>query len=269
MGDLADVGEEALADALSGARAVVHAAGRAHVPSSSDADRARLARDNVQATRRLAAMARRAGVARFVHLSSIKVNGDASVPQRPLRPGDAPSPRDAYARSKLEAEEALTRALRGSSVAMTILRLPMVYGPGARGNFAALVDAVAARRWMPLAAIDNQRRLLSLTNLVDAVRAALDAPTPITGVHFVGDATVVSTPQLVHAVAVALGERPRLGHVPVPLLRLAGAVTRRSAAVDRLTQSLDFDIGSFTSASGWSPGAFALDPAAVGRVPRP
>jgi UDP-glucose 4-epimerase len=141
-----------------------------------------------------------------------------------------------------------------------------VYGPGARANFRALVDAVAARRWLPLASIDNRRRLLSLSNLVAAVRVALDTPGGAAGVHFAGDADAVSTPQLVRAIAGALGVEPRLARMPVGLLRVAGALTGRSAAVARLTQSLDVDLGSFTAATGWQPQPFRLTPADVGQM---
>jgi UDP-glucose 4-epimerase len=142
----------------------------------------------------------------------------------------------------------------------------MVYGPGARANFRALVDAVAARRWLPLASIDNRRRLLSLSNLVATVRVALDIPGGAAGVHFAGDADAVSTPQLVRAIAGALGVEPRLARMPVGLLRVAGALTGRSAAVARLTQSLDVDLGSFTAATGWQPQPFRLTPADVGQM---
>ena len=237
----------ALEDALAGAGAVVHAAGRAHLDSTSAAAKAGMTRDNVELTEALAQAAARAGITRFVHLGSVKAGASASA---------VPAHDDFYGRTKREAEDVLTRHVPTA----TLLRLPLVYGRGARGNFRAVIDEVAARRWLPLGAIDNRRRLLSMRNLIGAVRAALDAPHPVVGVHFIGDANAVSTPGLVRAVAAALGVEPRLARVPVGVLRVAGALTGHSAKVERLTQSLDVDIASFTAATGWRPAAFAVTP---------
>jgi nucleoside-diphosphate-sugar epimerase len=267
VGDLHALRADAIAEAFAGASAVVHAAGRAHLDPRASGAHLRLAQDNVELAQAIAGAARGAGVSRFIHLSSVKVNGDASPPGRPFRPDDPPAPTDLYGRTKQFAEEMLTQQLGRGPAKVTILRQPMVYGASARGNFRALVDAVEARRWLPLASIDNRRRLLSLSNLVDAVRAALDAPEGVPGVHFVGDADTVSTPQLVRAIGAALGVEPRLARVPVGLLRVAGALSGRSGTVARLTQSLDVDIGSFTAASGWQPRPFRLTRADVG-LPR-
>ena len=257
-GDLAAMKDDALARALEGVTAVLHVAGRAH-----GTDAAALRRDNVDVTDRLARAARRAGVARFVHVSSVKVNGDRTAPGRPFRPDDPPAPTDAYARSKRDAERAVLAAGEDGAMAAAILRLPLVYGPGAPGNFAALVAAVRAGRWLPLGEIDNRRHLLGVTNAAAAFAAALDRPQPLTGVHFVADADSVSTPELVRAIAAALGVRPRLGAVPVPLLRGAGAMLGRAAAIDRLTRSLEVDCSSFVAATGWRPQSFHIDAATV------
>jgi UDP-glucose 4-epimerase len=243
-------------EAVAEATAIVHAAGRAQLDDTSADARTRMTRDNVELTEALARAAEHAGVARFVHLSSVKAGAPTVA---------APADDDFYGRTKREAEDMLVRHVPGA----TVLRLPLVYGPGAGGNFRALVDAVAARRWLPLGAVDNRRRLLSIRNLVGAVRAALDAPQPVAGVHFVGDANAVATPELVRAIAAALGVEPHVALVPVPLLRLAGALTGRSATIDRLTQSLDVDIAPFTAATGWRPAPFAITRADVARQGTP
>ena len=257
----ADIGD--LARALAGVDAVVHLAGRAHVMNehASGADAAYRSA-NVDATERLAGAAVAAGVRRFVLASSAKVNGEATQPGRPFRPDDAPAPQDAYARSKHAAEEVLLR-IAGASTSAIVLRLPLVYGPGARGNFRRLVDAVAARRLLPLGAIDNRRSLLGLANLLDALDAAVDAPPQASGRHFVADAGSVSTPELVRAIASALGVAPRLVAVPPPLLRVAGALSGRGAAIARLTQSLELDTSSFARATGWRPRPFVIDAATL------
>ena len=257
--DLARASVDDLAHRLEAVSTVIHLAGRAHVmrETASDAEAAyRVA--NVDATERLARAAIAAGVRRFVFASSVKVNGERTKPGRPFRPDDPSSPQDAYARSKLAAEVALHDIARGTPMESVVLRLPLVHGPGARGNFRRLVDAVRARRMLPLGAIDNRRSLLGLANLVDALDAAVDAPA-LHGVHFVADAESVSTPGLVRAIARALDVEPRIVRVPVPLLQLAGFVTGRSDAVARLVNSLEADASSLVAATRWRPRAFALD----------
>lgn len=256
----ADVAD--LARALTGVAAVVHLAGRAHVIDEFAADPdAAYRRANVDATAKLAEAAVAAGVGRFVFASTIKVNGESTFTGRPFRADDAPRPTDAYARSKHAAEDALGRIAEGTPMLALILRLPLVYGPHAVGNFRRLVDAVAARRWLPFGAIDNRRSLLGLPNLLDAIDAALAAPRAVGGIHLLADADSVSTPDLVRAIAHALGVESRLRAVPVPLLRIGGALTGRAALVERLTGSLEIDSTSFARATAWRPRPFAIDAA--------
>jgi nucleoside-diphosphate-sugar epimerase len=252
--DLAAATDADLDGLLSGARAIVHLAGRAHVLDDADPEpAAAFASANVAATARLARAAARAGVQRFVLASTVKVNGEASVPGRPFRPDDAPDPRDDYARSKRDAERELAAVCTGVPTAAIVLRLPLVYGPGVKGNFAALLDEVARARPLPLGAIRNRRSLLYVGNLVDAIDAALDAPSPPAGVHFITDAESVSVPALVAAIGKALGIPVRLKAVPVRLLMFAGQVSGRRALIERLVGTLEADPASFIDATGWRP----------------
>ena len=262
--DLSHADVDALARGLEGVDALVHLAGRAHAMEETASDSAaayRLA--NAETTERLAQAAVRAGVQQFIFASTVKVNGEVTPRGRPFRPSDAPVPQDAYARSKLAAERALARIAAGTPMATTVLRLPLVYGPGARGNFRRLVDAVAARRWLPFGAIDNRRSLCGLASLLDAIDAVLDAPRAAAGTHFVADADSVSTPALVRAIAAALGVAPRLLPVPVAALRMAGAVLGRRPVIERLTQSLEVDTESLAAATRWRARPFAIDAATV------
>lgn len=255
LGPLEQASPEALARVLDGAEAVVHLAARAHVmgdrgPGAEAAYRAA----TVDATARLALAAVASKLPRFVLASSVKVNGEATIPGRPFRPDDPPAPADAYGRSKRDAEIALADACRGSSTAAIVLRLPLVIGPGARGNVARLVDAIEAGRTLPVGAIDNRRSVLGLANLGDAIVAALDAQPAPAGVHFVADADAVSTPALVRAIAGALGRPVPLAFVPVALLKLGARLAGRGAEFGRLAGSLEVDASSFTAATGWKPG---------------
>jgi UDP-glucose 4-epimerase len=261
VGDLAHAPDELLDDLVSGAFAVVHLAGRAHVMRETVAapDEAyHLA--NAEMTARLARASVRAGVRRFVLASSVKAAGEASRPGRPLAPRDAPHPEDAYGRSKLAAEQGLFEIASGSTMAAAALRLPLVYGRHARGNFARLVAAVRTRRALPFASIDNRRSLLYLGNLLDAIEAMLDVPQMPPGVHYVADAESVATPDLVRAIASAWRVQPRLAAMPVSLLRAAGLLLGRGAAVARLVGSLEVDTTSLRDGTGWTP-RWSLDAA--------
>jgi nucleoside-diphosphate-sugar epimerase len=252
--DLATLPDAELDALVAGASAIVHLAGRAHVLNETADDPAvAYASANVLATARLARAAVRAGVQRFVFASTVKINGEASAPGRPLCPDDAPDPRDDYARSKRDAERELAAISAGTAMALIVLRLPLVYGPGVKGNFAALLDRVARAGRLPLGAVRNRRSLLYVGNLVEAIDAALDALIPPSGVHFVADAQCVAVPDLVTACGDALGVPARLVAVPVWLLELGGSVLGRRALVGRLVGTLEVDASSFTAATGWRP----------------
>ena len=240
-----------LASALRGVDTVFHLAARAHVMRENAADpRAAFHAANVTATERVARAAIEAGARRFVHASTAKVSGETTEPGRPFRIDDTPQPRDDYARSKWRAEQSLQRIAGGSPMSVSVLRLPLVYGPGVRGNFRTLWEAVAQRQWLPFAAIENRRSMIGLPNVVDAFAAAADAPP---GTYFVADEENISTPQLVRSIAEAQRVEISLARVPVALLRVVGVVTGRSAAIHRLTSSLEVDAGPFREASGWMP----------------
>jgi UDP-N-acetyl-alpha-D-quinovosamine dehydrogenase len=263
--DLARATVDDVATRLTDVRVVIHLGGRAHVMRETAGDSEAAYRSvNELATLRVAEAAVAAGVRRFVLASSVKVNGEHTERGHPFRPEDPVAPEDAYARSKWAAEGALRNAAKGSSMSAVVLRLPLVYGPGARGNFRRLVDAVRKRRWLPFGAIDNRRSLLGIENLLDALDAAIDAPDNVEGVHFVADEASISTPDLVRAIARALGTEARLVPVPVPLLRIAGRLAARTDAIERLTRSLEVDTSSFAAATGWRARRFAIDSAMVG-----
>jgi nucleoside-diphosphate-sugar epimerase len=256
-GDLATIPDGALANALRGAGAVVHLAGRAHVMCETATEpRAAFRAANVAATERVARAAALAGATHFVFASSVKVNGEAASPERPFRESDPPDPRDDYAASKREAECVLADIARETGLAVTILRLPLLYGPGARGNFARLADAIARGMPLPLGSIHNRRSLLGLGNFVAALNAVLGHPAPAPGTavtYLVADASPVSTPELVRAIAAALGVAPRLVSIPPSLLRLASACVGKAAAFERLAGSLVVDTTAFRTRFGWQP----------------
>lgn len=238
--------------ALQGIDRVVHLAARVHMirETSHDAS-AEYRRVNVDGTRRLAAMAAARGVRRFILVSSAKVNGERT--QRPYTEADPPRPEDAYAASKWEAEQALVHIGRETGMECVILRPPLVYGSGVRANFLKLMRAVAAGVPLPFASIDNRRSLVYVGNLVGAIGGCLEHPGASGRTFLVSDGDDLSTPELVRRLAKALRVPARLLPMPVALLSLAGALTGKRAAVERLIGSLQIDSSAIREALGWTP----------------
>lgn len=240
------------AAALAGCDAVVHLAARVHVMRDTAADPlARYRATNTEATLNLARQAAQAGVRRFVFISTIKVNGEGR--DAAYRETDAPAPEDAYAVSKWEAEQGLRRIAQETGLEVVVLRPPLVYGPGVKANFRRLIDTVARGVPLPLGAIDNRRSLLYLGNFVDAIRLCVEHPAAAGQTFLLDDGEPVSTPELVRAVARAMGRPARLLAVPVGMLEFAGALLGRRAAVARLTGSLWVDSSLIRTRLGWVP----------------
>lgn len=251
VGDLA--GETDWSRAVRDVDVVVHAAGRVHVMRDANADPlAEFRRVNVVGTLRLARQAAEAGVRRFVFLSSIKVNGEATSAGRPYSADDEPAPVDAYGTSKHEAEVALRQLARASGMEVVIIRPVLVYGPGVKGNFLSLLRLVRAGVPLPLGAIRNRRSVVALDNLVDLIVVALRHPRAANQTFLVADVSL-STPELLRRVGAALGRPARLAPVPAALIRLvARALGRRELAV-RLCGSLEADTSKTRLLLDWHP----------------
>lgn len=236
---------------LRGAAAIVHLATRAHrPPRAEDAGEA-------EAAAALARAAAACGVGRLVLMSSLRAMAATSVPGRPLRAADPPRPADPYGRAKLAIERAARRAARESGLDLAILRPPLIYGPGVKGNLRALIRLAAAGRPLPFAGIANRRSLLALGNLVDlTARLCRD---PATGSKAAAGRTwlardiELSTPDLVRALAGGLGVRVRLFALPPPLLAAARRLPGLGPIAARLTLSLEADDRETRAAFGWTP----------------
>jgi len=240
------------ADALRGIDVVVHLAARVHVMDEDAVDPlAQFRRVNVAGTERLARQAATAGVRRLVFLSSVKVNGEGRP--MPYTEDDPPAPEDPYGVSKREAEAMLRQVAADTCLESVIIRPPLVYGPGVKANFRRLLETVRRGIPLPLACIRNRRSLIGLGNLVDAVTACATHPRAAGNSYLVSDGEDVSTPELVRMVAAAFGRPARLFPVPLLLMRLAGTMTGKGAAVDRLVGSLTVDISKIHRELGWQP----------------
>jgi len=240
-------------EALRGVECAVHLAAPAGVEGLAAADPLALYRRvNVAGSRRLAEQAATAGTRRLVFMSTIKVNGEASR-ERPFTENDPPRPEDAYGISKWEAEQALRDVAQKTGLELVVLRPPLVYGPGVKGNFLRLLQLVARGVPLPLASVHNRRSLVYLGNLVDAVVTAISAPQAAGQTYLVSDGEDLSTPDLIRAIARALGVRARLFPCPVALLRAAAALAGRGEEARRLTGSLQVDSSKMRRELAWSP----------------
>mgnify|MGYP000686321534 CR=1 FL=1 len=224
--------------ALRGCDAVVHTAARVHQMKEQAADADALYREtNVEATLNLARQAVVAGVRRFVFLSSIKAMGEAGrfSEATPCRPEDA------YGRSKREAEQALQTLAAETGLEVVILRLPLIYGAGVKGNFRSLMGIVNKGLPLPLGAVRNVRSLLYLGNLVDLVALCLAQPAAAGRVWLPSDGADVSTTQLIRAIAKAMGRNVSLFPVPPSLMLLAAGFIGKRPAAARLFGDLSVD----------------------------
>jgi nucleoside-diphosphate-sugar epimerase len=242
------------ARALEGVAVVVHCAARAHVMHERATDPLPFYRAvNVEGTRRLAEQAARHGVRRLVYLSSVKAAGERSTPVRPLNVSDAPVPEDAYGISKLEAELALLEIGAATGLETVIVRPPLVYGPGVKGNFLRLMGAIAHGWPLPLGALDNRRSMVSLANLSDFISICVESPIVAGRTFFVSDGEDLSTTSLARRMGTALGRPARLLPVPDAVLSMLGRLMGKASEVERLVGTLQVDLADSHELLGWSP----------------
>ena len=241
-------------DALKGVDCVVHCAARVHVMHDEDPDpRGAFRRVNVDGTRAVAVAAAAAGVRRLVFVSSLKVHGDQTLPGAPFHAKSVPAPQDAYGQSKWEAEQALWAVAATTGLEIVVVRPPLVYGPGAKANFLRLMQWVARGLPLPLGGIHNRRSLLALGNLTDLLQICIDHPAAAGQTLLASDDHDMSTPELIRGLAAAMGRPARLLPVPVSWLRLAGRLTGQTPQIERLTGSLQVDIGHTREVLSWTP----------------
>jgi nucleoside-diphosphate-sugar epimerase len=266
MGDL--TARTDWSEALAGVDTVVHTAARVHVMNDAVADPLTVFRSvNVQGTLQLARQAASVGVKRFVFLSSIKVNGEVTpVPhlgslakrgrekeRAKFSADDVPAPQDPYGVSKMEAEQGLCQIAAETNMAVVIIRPPLVYGPGVKANFAALMRAVRRGFPLPLGAVHNKRSLVALDNLVDFIVTCITHPQAANQTFLVSDGQDLSTTELVLGMARAAGVPARFLPVPMWALQAVATMLGKGDVVQRLCGNLQVDISKARSLLGWVP----------------
>lgn len=256
-----DLSVESLSDQhLQGVRTIVHCAARAHVTREGSSDPlAAYRRLNVDATLKLANQAARAGVHRFIFLSSIGVNGNSTHsalhPSSPLQFDEShtPSPHDMYAISKWEAERGLWQIQHETGMEVVIIRPPLVYGPGSKGNFSTLLELVKKGAPLPLKAVKNQRSFLALDNLVSFIAMCITHPEAANELFVIADGEPISTAQLLQRVANAGGKKARLMWFPVNLMFCIARLLGKQSVAESLFGSLKVESSKAHSLLGWMP----------------
>lgn len=247
-------GNTAWKTALSNVDIVIHLAARVHVMNENSADPLEEFRKvNVSGTERLARCAATAGVKRLVYVSSIKVNGEMTCEGGKFSEMDLPSPQDPYGVSKWETEQVLHRVALETGLEVVIVRPPLVYGAGVKGNFAQMLKILAKRIPLPFSSVDNRRSLIYVENLVDVLILCATHPAAAGETFLVSDAEDVSTSDLLRRLGFALGYPARLIPVPVVLLHAGGALLGKRDMAQRLCGSLQVDISKVRRLLGWNP----------------
>jgi nucleoside-diphosphate-sugar epimerase len=237
---------------LAGCDVVIHLAARVHVmkeKSANPLDEFRTV--NVNGTFTLAKQAEQAGVKRLIYISSIGVNGDFS--NRPFKENDKPKPHNAYTQSKLEAELALKDFSKEHKIQFVVIRPPLVYGQGAPGNFACLINFVKRETLLPLGAINNRRSFVYVENLVSLIVKCISHPAAANEVFFVSDGRDLSTTELLKASAEALGVKSRLLPVPQKVIEFTAKLLGKQQIAQRLCGNLQVDIAKARELLGWAP----------------
>lgn len=241
--------------ALKDVTCIVHCAARVHVMHDTTQDPLQTYREvNLHGTLRLAEQAVAAGVKRFIFLSSIKVNGEATEFGQPFTAQATPQPVDPYGLSKWEAEQALFELSKATGLEIVVIRPPLVYGPGVKANFLAMMQWVARGIPLPLgAARHNRRSFVSLDNLVDLIRVCVNHPAAAQQTFLVSDDHDLSTAELLQRMAKALKCPSRLLPVPTRLLEFSAKLLGKGAIAQRLLGNLQLDINATRRCLDWTP----------------
>lgn len=264
IAEIGDIGPETdWQKALAEVDIVIHLAGRAHILGrKGDDSLAAFRKVNVLGTERLARTAAKSGVKRFIFISSVKVNpvrcllsnwvnGDGAA--QPYTEKDTPAPKDAYAISKMEAEDVLTRIAYETGLEIVILRLPLVYGPRAKANFKNLIKLTASGLPLPFKSVANRRSFLYIGNLTDAIITCAAHPLAKGGTFMVSDGEDVSTPELIKTIATAMNRKPRLFYLPSAILKVICKIAGMDEELEKLTGTLFVDSSKIRNLLGWRP----------------
>lgn len=233
---------------------VIHLAARVHVMHDAAVDPlAEFRKVNVEGTLQLAMQAAKAGVRRFIFMSSVKVHGEQTLINQPFTEADIANPQDAYGVSKFEAEQGLLLIAQQTGMEVVIIRPPLVYGAGVKANFASMMRVVKRGMPLPLGAIRNKRSFVYVGNLVSLILRCIDHPAAANQVFLVSDGCDLSTTELLRACAGALEVKSWLLPVPQRLIEVCAAILGKRDVAQRLCGNLQVDISKACALLGWTP----------------
>lgn len=249
-----DIGPETFWDeVLKDIDIVIHLAARVHVMKEKASDALfEYRKVNLEGTKRLSEKAANAGVQKFIYLSTVKVNGEKTH-YKPFTEEDLAFPEDEYGISKMEAEQALRKIADATSMQIIVLRIPLVYGPGVKGNFLRLLDLVKKGIPLPFANLTNKRSFLYLGNLVSAISICIDVSISSFEIFLVNDDRSFSTTELIELIASKMKKHIFFIPVPLVLIKLAAKILKKTKEVDRLFSSLVIDGSKIRNSLKWQP----------------
>lgn len=240
--------------ALIDVNVVIHLAARVHMIDDRVPDPlTEFRKVNVEGTLNLARQAAQAGIKRFVFISTIKVNGEATISDKPFTADDKADPKDAYGISKFEAENKLLSIAQQTGMEVVIIRPPLVYGAGVKANFASMMLAVKRGIPLPLGAIHNKRSFVYVGNLVNLILRCINHPAAVNQVFLVSDGHDLSCTELLQGCAEALDVKPRLIPVSQMLVKACAILLGKRLLAQRLCGNLQVDITKTRELLNWEP----------------
>ena len=252
-------------ESLNGVDCIIHCAGRAHVMKAKEEDEQKIYQSiNVDGTKQLVKQAIEFKVKRFIFLSSIKVNGESTScdnfdkilnkqKKTIFTYTDVPRPEDLYAKSKLEAEKFLSQISSKKNIEVVVVRLPLVYGNGVKGNLARLIKLVRSGIPLPLSLVKNQRSMIGIDNLIDLLIRCIDHPEANGKTFLASDGEDLSTPELIKFIASSMGKKANLFPFPISMLKFLGSVFGKREEINRLVGSLRIDNSYTKETLNWTP----------------
>ena len=245
---------EDFSECLDNVDVVIHTAARVHQMNDQSEDPlSEFMETNCFGTLNLAKQAADANVKRFIFISSIKVNGEKTKAGFPFKFDDPRQADDPYGKSKAEAELGLLKVADETKLEVTILRPPLIYGPGVKANFRALMMLASKNLPLPLGSIGNKRSFVAIDNLVDLIVTCINHPKAVNQVFLVSDDCDVSTSQLLSTMTEAFGKKARLISMKTTFLKVVAGAFGKRAIADRLCDDLQLDIEHTKTTLGWKP----------------
>lgn len=240
-------------------KTIVHCAGRAHVMNESEVESKKLYQQaNVETTSNIASMAKKAGVSRFIYISSIKVNGNAN--NKPFLPEDEVRPADHYGQTKFEAEKKLIEISELCAMDYAIIRPPLIYGPGVKGNLEILSKFLERGMPNPFICINkNRRSMVSIYNLVSLIDSCIEFKGVLNKVFLVSDGHDISTADAVKMISNTIGSKNLPLPIPSYFWRLFGSLFNKQDYVERIVGNLQVDISKTTKFLKWNPKVTVLE----------